>query len=77
MTSQSSRTRVHRPAESALAVPEVALVPETVAAATLSSVGLPREEDGCWALALVLRLELEAGSDLLGRSIANSVEGAA
>jgi len=53
--------------------PEVAIVPETGAAATLSPVALPREEDGRWVL--VLRLEQEAGSDLLGRS--NLLEGGA
>jgi len=83
MTSLSSRTRVHRPAESELAGivigPEAVIVPETavlaVAAGKLLPVGLPRGEDA--RRVLVLRLEQEAGSDLPGRSTANLVEGAA
>jgi len=79
MTSLNSRMRVHRPEGSALAgiviVPGAVIVPETVAAVTLSLVGPPREEDGRWVP--VLRLEQEADSDPLGRSIMHLVEGAA
>jgi hypothetical protein len=72
MTNPSSRTRVHRPAESALAGIEIAT--EAALAATLSRVGLLSREDE--QQVPVLQLGLEADSDPPGRSIGNLVEGA-
>lgn len=68
MTNPSSRTRVHRPAEFALAAAEAAL------AATLLRVGLlsPADERQM----PVLQLELEADSDPPGRSTTSLVVGA-
>jgi len=74
MTSLNWRTRVHRPAESAL--PEIEIVTaaeiaaETTIAATLSQVE-PPGQDG--RLVLVLHSGQEADSDQLGRSTPNLV----
>ena len=73
MTNPSSRTRAHRPAESALAGTEIAPGAEAAVAESLSQVGLPREDA---RLVPALQLGLEADSDPRGRSI-SLVEGAA
>jgi hypothetical protein len=70
MTNLSSRTRVHRPAEFALAGIEVAT--EAVSAATLSRVGLSSRKDE--RQVPVLQLGPEADSDPPGRSITSLVE---
>ena len=70
MTSPSSRTRVHRPAEFALAGIEVAT--EAALAAALSRVGLLSREDE--RQVPVLQLGLEADSDPPGRSITSLAE---
>jgi hypothetical protein len=72
MTNPSWRTRVHRPAESALAGTEIAT--EAALAVTLSRVELlPREDE---RQVPILQLGLEADSDPPGRSITSLVEGA-
>lgn len=73
MTTPSSRTRAHRPAESALAETGIAPGAEAAVAASPSRVGLPREDA---RLVPALQLGLEADSDPPGRSI-SLVEGAA
>lgn len=71
MTTPSLRMRAHRPAESALA--GIAPGAEAAVAASLSRVGLPREDA---RLVPALQLGLEADSDPPGRST-SLVEGAA
>lgn len=73
MTIPNSRTMAHRPAESALAGTGIAPGAEAAVAASLSRVGLPREDA---RLVPALQLGLEADSDPRGRSI-SLVEGAA
>jgi len=74
-TNPSSRTRVHRPAEFGLAGFEIET--GSALAAMISRVGLLLREDERPVPAPALQLGLEADSDPLGRSIANSVEDAA